>query len=75
VAFKWPHFISRFFFSILCCSQIGNHPQEDLANFGCRPDVKVEGFDKLGQFSKEKSFAYVEIIFFRLRKMQTLPPK
>jgi hypothetical protein len=46
---------------------------EDLANFGCRPDVKVEGFDKLGQFSKQKSFAYVEIIFFRLRKMQTSP--
>jgi hypothetical protein len=28
-------------------SQTGNHPQEDLAKFGYRPDVKVEKIQNL----------------------------
>jgi len=27
---------------LLWCSQTGDHPQEDLAKFGYRPDVEVE---------------------------------
>jgi hypothetical protein len=27
---------------VVSCSQIGNHPQEDLVKFGYRPDVKVK---------------------------------
>ncbi len=29
-------------FSILLCSQTGNHPQEDLAKYGYRLDMKVD---------------------------------
>ncbi len=32
---------SRVFLSILWCSQSGDHPQEDLAKFDYRPDMKV----------------------------------
>ncbi len=35
-------YLILFFSSILRCSQTGNHPQEDLAKFGYRPDMKVE---------------------------------
>jgi hypothetical protein len=31
-----------FFFSILWCSQIGDQPQEDLANFVYVPNAKVK---------------------------------
>jgi len=33
---------SRVFFSILWCSQTGDHPQEDSAKFGYRPGMKVK---------------------------------
>jgi hypothetical protein len=31
-----------FSFQFLLCSQTGNHPHEDLARFGYKPNVKVE---------------------------------
>jgi len=36
--------IILFFFPILLCDKTGDHPQEDLAKFGYRPDMKVEIF-------------------------------
>jgi hypothetical protein len=32
------------------CGKTDNHPQEDLAKFGHRPDMKVENFKNLFTF-------------------------
>jgi hypothetical protein len=36
-----------FFFSILWCSQSGNHPSKDLAKFGYKIDMKIKKFNYL----------------------------
>lgn len=38
------NFQPRFFFPILCSNQTNDHPQEDLATIGYRPNMKIELF-------------------------------
>ncbi len=35
---------ARFLYAVLCCSDTGNHPQEELAKFGYLSERKVENF-------------------------------
>jgi hypothetical protein len=68
----WP------FFPILWCSQTGYHPQEDLAKFGHRPNMKVELFKNLFIGSCWKSVVgnlewKKPLVFGFLKKVQISP--
>jgi hypothetical protein len=46
----------------LQCSQIGDHPQEDLATFGWTPDMKVEEFTKPFRVKSNSKFWNIPFI-------------
>jgi hypothetical protein len=53
---KWK-FQPKFFFPILCCNQISDHPQEDLATI--EPNVKIHHIKTLDLF-QHKALYFIQ---------------
>jgi hypothetical protein len=66
--FFFPPLFS-FFFSILCCSHIGDHPEEEVAKFCSMSERKIETFKNPAIFLR---LGRTRMVFFQIPQVRPL---